>query len=50
MNSEIVENEMVFSELLERLSGYPAAVLCTSGQPRAAAYGLLELLCRKGTQ
>lgn len=43
----IVENEMVFSELLERLSGYPAAVLCTSGQPRTAAYGLLELLCRK---
>ena len=43
----IVENEMVFSELLERLSGYPAAVLCTSGQPRTAAYQLLELLCQK---
>lgn len=42
----IVENEMVFSELLETVSEYPAAVLCTSGQPRTAAYRLMELLCR----
>ncbi len=42
----IVENEMVFSELLERVSGYPVTLLCTSGQPRTAAYQLMELLCR----
>lgn len=44
----IVENEMVFSELLERLSRYPVTLLCTSGQPRTAAYGLLELLGESG--
>ncbi|MCI8297970.1 MAG: DUF2399 domain-containing protein [Lachnospiraceae bacterium] len=44
----IVENEMVFSELLERLSRYPVTLLCTSGQPRTAAYGLLELLLESG--
>lgn len=41
----IVENEMVFSELAERLSGNPVTLLCTSGQPRTAAYRLMELLC-----
>ena len=41
----IVENEMVFSELIQQLSGYPATLLCTSGQPRTAAYKLMELLC-----
>lgn len=41
----IVENEMVFSELLKAVSGYPVTLLCTSGQPRTAAYRLLELLC-----
>ena len=41
----IVENEMVFSELAEQLSDYPVTLLCTSGQPRTAAYKLMELLC-----
>lgn len=41
----IVENEMVFSELAERLSDFPVTLLCTSGQPRTAAYKLMELLC-----
>ena len=41
----IVENEMVFSELAERLSDHPVTLLCTSGQPRTAAYRLMELLC-----
>lgn len=41
----IVENEMVFSELAQQLSGYPVTLLCTSGQPRTAAYRLMELLC-----
>lgn len=40
----IVENEMVFSELAEQLSDYPVSLLCTSGQPRTAAYKLMELL------
>lgn len=47
-NIYIVENEMVFSELLERLSRYPVTLLCTSGQPRTAAYRLLELLGESG--
>ena len=42
----VVENEMVFSELAGQLSGYPATLLCTSGQPRTAAYRLMELLCK----
>lgn len=41
----IVENEMVFSELAEQLSDHPVTLLCTSGQPRTAAYRLMELLC-----
>lgn len=41
----VVENEMVFSELVERLSGDPVTLLCTSGQPRTAAYRLMDLLC-----
>ena len=41
----VVENEMVFSELIQRLSGTPVTLLCTSGQPRTAAYRLMELLC-----
>lgn len=41
----IVENEMVFSELAGQLSEYPVTLLCTSGQPRTAAYKLMELLC-----
>lgn len=43
----IVENEMVFSELLERISEYPVTFLCTSGQPRTAAYQLMELFGQK---
>lgn len=44
-NIYVVENEMVFSELTQRLSGYPVTLLCTSGQPRTAVYRLMELLC-----
>ena len=40
-----MENEMVFSELAEQLSDHPVTLLCTSGQPRTAAYRLMELLC-----
>lgn len=46
----IVENEMVFSELLERVLPGPATILCTSGQPRTAAYRLLELLAAGGAR
>ncbi len=41
----VVENEMVFSELAGRLSDTAVTLLCTSGQPRTAAYRLMELLC-----
>lgn len=47
-NIYIVENEMVFSELMEQLldaSVSSVTLLCTSGQPRTAAYRLMELLC-----
>lgn len=46
----MVENEMVFSELLERTFQKPVALLCTSGQPRTAAYRLMELLALSGTR
>ena len=36
---------IALSELIQRLSGYPITLLCTSGQPRTAAYKLMELLC-----
>lgn len=45
----IVENEMVFSYLLEHVKKLPIAIMCTSGQLRAAALELLELLVHKGT-
>ena len=43
----IVENEMVFSELVERCGEYSISLLCTSGQPRTAAYQLMELLAKE---
>ncbi|MDO5416988.1 MAG: TIGR02679 family protein [Lachnospiraceae bacterium] len=46
----IVENEMVFSELLEAVSSFPVTLLCTSGQPRTAAYQLFELLAGDGVR
>lgn len=46
----IVENEMVFSELLACVSSRPVTLLCTSGQPRTAAYRLLELLAGDGVR
>lgn len=40
----VVENEMVFSHLVNQLKGMPISLVCTSGQPKAAAYVLLDLL------
>ncbi len=45
----IVENEMVFSYLLEMARPAQAAFLCTSGQLRAAAQEVIELLVQSGT-
>lgn len=39
-----VENEMVFSHLVNQLKHFPVSLLCTSGQPKAAAYVLMDLL------
>lgn len=44
----IVENEMVFSFLLEQTREKPAAFLCTSGQLRAAALELIDFLVQRG--
>ena len=44
----IVENEMVFSYLLEHVKDIPIALLCTSGQFRAAALELVDFLVQKG--
>ena len=54
----IVENEMVFSYLVEHLNrssyqkaggkAYRYTLLCTSGQPRAAAQQLISLLLKSG--
>lgn len=46
----IVENEMVFSYLVERLKGGNHTVLCTSGQPRSAAQVLIPHLLASGAE
>ncbi len=44
----IVENEMVFSYLLEQIQQCEVALLCTSGQPRYAALKLISLIVQSG--
>ncbi len=44
----IVENQMVFSYLCERIAGLPVAMMCTSGQMRTASLLLIDLLCESG--
>lgn len=44
----VVENEMVFLYLLEHSKNQDITCLCTSGQLRVAAYGLLSLLIKGG--
>lgn len=46
----VVENEMVFSYLLDAGQGDPPALACTSGQLRAAALELIGLLAAQGTK
>ncbi len=46
----IVENEMVFSYLLEQLKNVKKTILCTSGQPRTAALKLIEALLKSGVE
>lgn len=46
----IVENEMVFSHLTERLRGFPVSLACTSGQIRTAGIVLIERLVQNGAQ
>ena len=44
----IVENEMVFTYLLHQVKNPSYTLLCTSGQLRAAAQKMIELLVRSG--
>lgn len=44
----VVENEMVFLYLLEHSKNQDITCLCTSGQLRVAAFGLLSLLIKGG--
>lgn len=44
----IVENEMVFSYLMEQVQGKNVSLLCTSGQPRYAALKLISLIIQSG--
>ena len=44
----VVENEMVFLYLLEHCRDQDITCLCTSGQLRTAAFGLLSLLIQSG--
>lgn len=44
----VVENEMVFIYLLEHSKNQDITCLCTSGQLRVAAFGLLSLLIKSG--
>lgn len=46
----VVENEMVFSYLVNQLQDLSVTILCTSGQLRTAAWDLMELLVRSGTE
>lgn len=43
-----VENQMLYSHLCEVLSDESVALLCTSGQPKAASLLMLDLLCDGG--
>lgn len=45
-----VENQMVFSQLTDHADQFHSPLVCTSGQPSAAALRLLDLLAKSGTQ
>lgn len=44
----VVENEMVFSYLVNHVSKDRAAIVCTSGQPRAVAFELVSFMVDGG--
>lgn len=44
----IIENQMVFSEIIERLNGLDVTVICTSGQMKTASLVLLDYLYKNG--
>ena len=44
-----VENQMVFSQLTDHADRFHSPLVCTSGQPSAAALRLLDLLAKSGT-
>lgn len=46
----IVENEMVFSHLLDKIRELPVTLLCTSGQLRTAAFILIDMLIESGAK
>lgn len=46
----VVENEMVFSFLVNCLKDMEVTILCTSGQLSAAAQKLIRMLCENGTE
>lgn len=46
----IVENEMVFSHLLNTIPSGAFTLLCTSGQPRTAAFILMDLLAENNAR
>lgn len=46
----IVENEMVFSYLADRISENKTALMCTSGQLRNAAFEVIDLLIKNDTE
>ncbi len=44
----IIENQMVFSQVCEEISGEEYSVVCTSGQLRTASLFLIDLLLKSG--
>ena len=46
----IVENEMVFTYLADKICEGQAALMCTSGQPRIAALEIIKLLVENNTE
>ena len=46
----VIENEMVFSYIVQQVKDMPVTVVCTSGQLSCAAQNVIKQLCESGTE
>lgn len=44
----VFENQMVFSQMCERLKNYQVSMMCTSGQMKTASLLVIDMLCTSG--